>query len=280
MNTSLIGNTLSSKNKTRGNTERNERSYRNKNSFLGSHTNINSEEDKFSFENNVATDNNNDSSFDRERPSIKRKRVLVLGAPGVGKSAVIMRFKDDIFKPDYIPTLQETYKKEFTFNNERVELEINDLDGQNEFTLFSGNKFSFGINGYILCYSVENMYSFQMIKSINSKLTGLVGTSVPKVLIGNKADLYNKRAISSEDGKELAKEIGASFLECSARSGLNIQQVFYSSLVEINKMETNIDLKDFSCSWLITKVLRNLFSNCLVNYILLGVQIVSFKISN
>lgn len=271
MNTSLLGNTVSSKNKPRGNTDRVERS-RNKSSFIGtnSRTIINSD-DKFSFDN----ENNNDSSFDRDRPSIKRKRVLVLGAPGVGKSAVIMRFKDDIFKPDYIPTLQETYKKEFTFNNERIELEINDLDGQNEFTLFSGNKFSYGINGYILCYSVENMYSFQMIKSINSKLTGLVGTSVPKILIGNKADLHNKRAISIEDGKALAKEINATFLECSARSGLNIQQVFYSSLVEINKMETNIDLKDFSCSWLITKVLRNLFSNCLANYILLGFQIVS-----
>jgi Ras family protein len=219
--------------------------------------------------------NKSESSFDRNRPKIKRKKILVLGAPGVGKSAVIMRFTDDVFKQDYIPTLQETYKKEFAFNNEKVELELNDLDGQNEFTLFSGNKFSFGINGYILCYSVENQYSFQMIESINSKLTSLVGDCVPKILIGNKSDLSNKRVISIEEGKSLAKKINASFLESSARSGLNIQLIFHSVLVEINKMESNIDLKNFSCSWFITFVIRNLYGNQLINYILLILQIVS-----
>lgn len=224
-------------------------------------------------------DNYDNSSFDRDRPVIKRKKVLVLGAPGVGKSAVIMRFKDDIFKPDYVPTLQETYKKEFIFNNEHVELEIIDLDGQNEFTLFSGNKFSYGISGYIMCYSVENRYSFQMIKSINSKLESLVGDSTPKILIGNKADLSNKRVIGSDEGKNLAKEINATFLECSARSGLNIQLVFYSALVEINKMESNIDLKAFSCAWLIKHVLRNLNTNTVINYIFLILQIVSVLIN-
>ena len=79
--------------------------------------------------------NKSESSFDRNRPKIKRKKILVLGAPGVGKSAVIMRFTDDVFKQDYIPTLQETYKKEFAFNNEKVELELNDLDGQNELAI-------------------------------------------------------------------------------------------------------------------------------------------------
>lgn len=223
-------------------------------------------------------ENLNDSSFNRDKPLINRKKILFLGAPGVGKSAVILRFKDDVFNPDYIPTLQETYKKQFTFNNERIELEINDIDGINEFTLFSGNKFSYGINGYILCYSVENRYSFNIIESINAKLTNLMGPHVPKVLIGNKCDLLRNRDISVEEGKNLAKKINASFLECSARTGANIQQVFCSILVEINKMDTNIDLKNFSCFCLIKHVLRNIPRNNLVNYILLVIQIVRFLI--
>lgn len=265
----------------------------NKNSFNQSASysgykpkNINEEADygyQQSFlEHNHPFDDNHrtESSFDREKPLIKRKRILVLGAPGVGKSAVILRFKDDVFKPEYIPTLTETYKKEFIFNNEKVELEIKDLDGQNEFTLFSNAKFAYGINGYILCYSVENNYSFHMIQSINTRLSSLVGDTVPKIVIANKADLSNKRVISTEEGMNLARSINASFLECSARSGLNIQLVFHSVLIEINKMESNIDLKNFSCAWLIKTVLRNLSLNNLINYFLLMIQIVRISFTN
>lgn len=216
------------------------------------------------------------SSYDRNYVPIKRKKVLMLGAPGVGKSAVVLRFKDDIFRSDYIPTLQESCKKEFMFNNERIELEIFDLEGQNEFTLFTMNKFAHNINGYILSYSVENMYSFKMIETINFKLNALVGDHVPKVLVANKSDLENKRIISIEQGKALAKEINATFIECSARSGDNIHNLFYTILVEINKSESNIDLKNFRCNCLIKHVLKNFVLHCIINYLLLFIQIVRF----
>lgn len=214
------------------------------------------------------------SSFDRNFITIKRKRVLMLGAPGVGKSAVVLRFKDDIFRSDYIPTLQESCKKEFMFNNERIELEIFDLEGQNEFTLFTMNKFAHNINGYILSFSVENMYSFKMIETINFKLNALVGDKIPKVLVANKSDLENKRIISYDQGKALAKEINAIYIECSARNGDNIQNLFYNILVEINKSESNIDIKNFACNWLIKHVLKNFVLHCILNYILLIIQIV------
>ena len=44
---------------------------------------------------------------------IKKRKIIILGAPGVGKSAIIMRFKDDIFLDYYEPTIQNLYKKSF-----------------------------------------------------------------------------------------------------------------------------------------------------------------------
>ncbi len=206
---------------------------------------------------------------------VKKRKILVLGAPGVGKSAIILRFKDDIFKNEYMPTIQETYKKEFKFNNEKVELEIIDLDGQNEFSLFSSNKFSLGINGFIFCYSVENQYSFNLIKIINAKLRSLVGDHVPKILIANKSDLSHKRLISSEQGKELARDLNATFLECSAKNGQNIQLVFQSILIEINKFETDVDLKTYTCARLLRFVLRHINRIIVLNYILSIIAFVS-----
>jgi hypothetical protein len=75
----------------------------------------------------------------------------------------------------------------------------------------------------------------------------MVGRDVPKVLIANKCDLLNRREISVEEGKAFAKKINCPFLECSAKSNSNINKVFHTMLVEINKFESNIDLKGFAC---------------------------------
>lgn len=181
------------------------------------------------------------------RSSIKKRKVLVLGAPGVGKSAIIMRFKDDIFLDYYDPTIQMSYKKTLRFNNENIELELIDIDGQTEYTIFSYSKFSVGIDGYILSYSIENRQSFELIKIINSKLIGLAGRDMPKILVANKCDLLNKREISVEEGKALAKSINCPFIEVSAKSSDNINKMFHIMLVEIKKYENNVDFKGLTC---------------------------------
>jgi Ras family protein len=210
---------------------------------------------------------------DERRPN-KRRKILVLGSPGVGKSAIIMRFKDDIFLDYYDPTIHSTIKKLLLFNNENVELEIIDIDGQTEYTIFSFSKFSFGIHGYLLSYSIENRQSFELLKIIHSKLVAMVGRDVPKVLIANKCDLLNRREISLEEGKAFAKKINCPFLECSAKSNSNINKVFHSMLVEINKFESNVDLKGFACKKLNEFFVKKESILMRIFYILITINIV------
>jgi len=79
------------------------------------------------------------------------------------------------------------------FNNEDVELELIDLEGQSENTMFTFSKFSIGIDGYVIIYSIESRQSFDLVKTICSKLSSLVGRDFPKLLIANKTDLTSKR---------------------------------------------------------------------------------------
>ena len=184
---------------------------------------------------------------DFHRPT-KRRKIIFLGAPGVGKSAIIMRFKDDIFLDYYEPTIQNVYKKLLNFHEEYIELEIIDIDGQTEYTIFSFSKLTYGIHGYILCYSIENRQSFELLKILHSKLINLVGRDIPMVLVANKSDLVNRREISYEEGRNLADKMNCcQFIECSAKANLNINKVFYSLLIEIDKFENNIDLKEITC---------------------------------
>jgi Ras family protein len=217
------------------------------------------------------------SSIDVRQPPKKRK-VLVLGSPGVGKSAMIMRFKDDIFLDYYDPTIQTNYKKLMQFNEENIELELVDIDGQTEYTIFNFGKFSLGIHGYVLTYSIENRQSFELLKIINSKLIALVGRDVPKILVANKCDLYNKREISTEEGKSMAKLFNCPYLEVSAKSNDNINKMFSMILVEIKKMENNVDFKGLNCKKLYEFFIKKEKIMNKVFYTMMVVNIVIFNI--
>jgi Ras family protein len=205
---------------------------------------------------------------------LKKRKILVLGAPGVGKSAMIMRFKDDIFLDYYDPTIQTSYKKILPFNNESIELELIDIDGQTEYTIFSYSKFSFGVHGYILSYSIENRQSFELLKIIHSKLIALVGRDVPKILVANKCDLSNRREISLEEGKSLSKTINCPYIEVSAKSSDNINKMFHLMLVEIKKYENNVDFKGLTCKKLFEFFVKK--ESCLTKffYVLMALNIV------
>jgi GTPase SAR1 family protein len=58
---------------------------------------------------------------------------------------------------------------------------------------------------------------------------------VNKILIGNKCDWEEKRAVSTEQGQALADELGIPFLEVSAKSNINVDQAFYSLAGDIKK---------------------------------------------
>ena len=58
---------------------------------------------------------------------------------------------------------------------------------------------------------------------------------VKKILIGNKCDWEEKRAVSTEQGQQLADELGIPFMEVSAKSNINVENAFYTLAADIKK---------------------------------------------
>lgn len=52
------------------------------------------------------------------------------------------------------------------------------------------------------------------------------------MLIGNKSDLAHRRAVSTEEGEQFAKEHGLIFMEASAKTAQNVEEVTIISLVD------------------------------------------------
>ena len=59
--------------------------------------------------------------------------------------------------------------------------------------------------------------------------------NLPIVLVGNKSDLHNERCVSIEEGKKLAREMKAVFLETSAKENQNVTDIFTSAITEMEK---------------------------------------------
>jgi Ras-related protein Rab-1A len=68
---------------------------------------------------------------------------------------------------------------------------------------------------------------------------------VLRFLVGNKCDLEHKRQISTDQGKELAKQYGIPFIETSAKDTVNIDELFLGITKNfLEKQTSNIIKKD------------------------------------
>jgi GTPase SAR1 family protein len=63
------------------------------------------------------------------------------------------------------------------------------------------------------------------------------------VLVGNKCDLQDQRVITTEQGEEAARKFGCAFLEASAKTRINIDNIFFDLIRQINKVDPPKDKK-------------------------------------
>jgi Ras-related protein Rab-8A len=81
--------------------------------------------------------------------------------------------------------------------------------------------------GIILAYDCTSEESFNNVRNWVRQIEVHASSNVEKILIGNKADLTDKKVIETEQGMALAKEFGMAFFETSARTGHNVNETFF-----------------------------------------------------
>lgn len=57
------------------------------------------------------------------------------------------------------------------------------------------------------------------------------------MLVGNKADLEDRREVSTKEGKQLADMWNCSFFEASAKTKTNVEESFYCLVRKIREAE-------------------------------------------
>ncbi|KAJ3623850.1 hypothetical protein MTP99_017513 [Tenebrio molitor] len=196
-------------------------------------------------------------------PSLQKYKLVFLGEQSVGKTSIITKFMYDSFDTAYQATVGIDFlSKTMYLSDKTVRLQLWDTAGQERFRSL--------IPAYIrdssvavVVYDVTNQESFhQTTKWINDVRIER-GDAVIVFLVGNKVDLADLRQVSREDGEEKAKELNVTFVETSAKVGLNIKLLFkkiaevlvisdepkndFTELQEINLEKNNLYPIDKSC---------------------------------
>ena len=82
-----------------------------------------------------------------------------------------------------------------------------------------------------IALTLRNLSNLSVICSFNIEkwledVVEVIQETTPIILVGNKVDLREEREVSFEEACEFAKNSNIMFMECSAKSGESVTEVF------------------------------------------------------
>ena len=165
-------------------------------------------------------------------------KILILGDSKVGKSCFLTRYADNTYHEDYLSTIGMDYKiKNYELENgDTIKLYIWDTAGQDRFRSITSNYYK-GADGIILIYDITKQETFNNVRNWITSIKEEAPAKVVLILVGNKVDDEKNRAVPQSEGKKIADEYNLPFLECSAKSDINVTETFdvlVKKIVEIN----------------------------------------------
>ncbi|XP_054464175.1 GTP-binding protein Rhes [Anoplopoma fimbria] len=159
-------------------------------------------------------------------------RIVVLGAPKVGKTNILRGFLGKDFEEHYEPTTEDFHRKLFHIGGEAYQIDLLDAASERDFpakrrlSILTGDTF-------LLVFSLDDRESFNEvcvrlneIKAARAKLLNLKHPArVPVVICGNKADLTSPRAVRLSEVTEILGE-DVAYFETSAKDGTGMDAAF------------------------------------------------------
>ncbi|KMT20255.1 hypothetical protein BVRB_1g002590 [Beta vulgaris subsp. vulgaris] len=160
-------------------------------------------------------------------------KVVVIGDSAVGKSQLLSRFAKNEFCLDSKSTIGVEFQtRTVTIKSKVVKAQIWDTAGQERYRAVTSAYYR-GALGAVVVYDITKRQTFDHVARWIDELRAHADNSIVIMLIGNKADLVDQRAVPTEDAVEFAQDQGLFFSEASALSGDNVEKAFFRVLEEI-----------------------------------------------
>lgn len=145
---------------------------------------------------------------DRTEEAKYNLKVVIVGDSGVGKSNIISRYCKDTFTKEGQATIGvELENKIFKVDRDYINVGIWDTAGQERFKSITSAYYR-GAQGIIIVFDLTRFDTFEHVKDWFSEVKKFASPNIQCLLVGNKSDLTELRKVSTEDGSEMAKDLG------------------------------------------------------------------------
>ncbi|KAJ4950133.1 hypothetical protein NE237_026965 [Protea cynaroides] len=154
-------------------------------------------------------------------------KLVLLGDMGTGKTSLVLRFiKGQFFDYQESTIGAAFFTQVLSLNEATVKFDIWDTAGQERYHSLAPMYYR-GAAAAVVVYDISSIDSFIRAKKWVQELQRQGNPNLVMVLVANKADLESKREVENEEGEKYAQENGLFFIETSAKTAQNVNELFY-----------------------------------------------------
>jgi len=158
--------------------------------------------------------------------TMREVKVCLLGDTGVGKSSLVLRFVSNRFDHKCSATIGASFmSKSIDVGGETIKFQIWDTAGQERYKALAPMYYR-GAAAAIVVYDITSESTFNCMKNWVKELSQFGPKDIKIAVAGNKCDLEDAREVSKDAGREYADHIDAIFIETSALTAQNVEEIF------------------------------------------------------
>jgi small GTP-binding protein len=151
-------------------------------------------------------------------------KVIVVGDGGCGKTALVVRLTQNLFKEKYEMTIGVDFSvKRLEIGDSKVKLHVWDTAGQEFFANVRPGHYK-GAKGALCVFDLTSLESFDHSPEWLEEIKEYAG-DIPVLLVGNKSDLP-ERDVTREEAEAFAQQYNLHYMETSAKTGENVGDCF------------------------------------------------------
>jgi small GTP-binding protein len=153
-------------------------------------------------------------------------KFIIVGSSSVGKTALLKRLVDDSFASESQSTIGVEFESTcMDVEGETIKLQIWDTAGQERFRSIAKAYFRNAV-GAILVFDINESSTFEDVSMWLNEIRSLCDPTAVVILVGNKADLSESRAVTMAEAEKFAQHHHITYIETSAKSGENVREAF------------------------------------------------------